>query len=361
MRPTRLVAAALLASGALLALAPPSMADTPSGAWTDPAPHANHDDIPVAYLDSLRPLAGTAQFEGGIAGVSFNLVDTPDPGDPCSATDKVQPQAAAGGGQRVEFAFDAPFPCNRRYQVRARVEPQQRPLRSDTALVLNLWVDVAIPPAPTTGVVAELTERTVVLRWDSVAQAPDFEGFQVQRALGDGDFEPVGEAGAHELSYVDAALPAEGGVFQYRVLGMRPGPEPGTTVFASSGSAVSVDVPRAPDADPGDDGDGDGPAVDPGGSSGSVRPGGGGAPVRRTFRTPSRTRRSTTNTTVDTGFQETLPFGPASPPSGDPAVVARLDDDGEGQRQTLLLVAGGTTAFSWAMLLRFLSRRAMVL
>lgn len=360
MRPDRLVAAALLAGGAVLALAPPAPAATPTGAWTDPAPHTTYEDTPVAYLDTPRPLAGFAQFEGGIAGVSFNLVDTPDPNDPCSATEEVVAQAAPGGANRVEFAFDAPFPCNRRYQVRARVEPQQRPLQSDSALVLNLWVDVALPPAPTSGVVAEVTGTDVVVRWNSAAQAPDFEGFQIQRAAGAGGYEPVGEAGAHELSFIDASVPEEGGLYRYRVLGMRPGPEEGTTVFSESGGEATVEVPRSPDAPVSD---GDGSVAGPGGGGGTGSgSGGSSAPVRRTFRTPSQVRRSTTPTTADTGFQETLPFGPASPPSGDPAVVARVDgDDEEGQRQTLLLVAGGTTAFSWAMLLRFLSRRAMVL
>src|SRR5690606_32499482 len=99
-------------------------------------------------------------------------------------------------------------------------------------------------------------------------------------------------------------------------------------------------------------------------SGGGGGGGGGGETVLRTTRTPAPTpARRTTPTTLDTGYQEALPFRPSSaPPSGDPAVVARLGDEGDGsQRETLLLVAGGTTAFSWAMLLRFVSRRAMVL
>ena len=51
-------------------------------------------------------------------------------------------------------------------------------------------------------------------------------------------------------------------------------------------------------------------------------------------------------------------MGPAGSPSGDPAVVATFDDpEDDGKRQTALLVAGGGVAFSWAMALRFLSRR----
>lgn len=359
MRPARLGAAALLAGGALLSLAPPSVAASPSGAWTDPAPHTSHQDIPVAHLDRIRPLAGTASFEGGIAGVSFSLVDAPDPDDPCSAAEEVLPQSSSGGGSKVDFAFDAPFPCNRRYHVRVRVEPQQRPLRNDSVLVMNLLVDVAVPPAPTIGIVAEVSGRAVTVRWDPASQAPDFEGYQIQRATGGGQFTVVGEAPADATSFPDPAVPDAGGTLRYRVVGMRPGPESGTTVFGESADTAIADLPPAPsaeDEEAAEDDDGGG-----GSGEGAVRHGSGGT-VRRTFRTPTATRRSTTATTIDTGYQETLPFDPGSAPAGDPAVVARIDDDDtEGQRQTLLLVAGGSSAFSWAMLLRFLSRRALVL
>jgi hypothetical protein len=71
---------------------------------------------------------------------------------------------------------------------------------------------------------------------------------------------------------------------------------------------------------------------------------------------PPRTRL-TTPTTADTGYKEALPF--KAPAGGDAAVVAHLDGSDSSRRQSLLLVAGGTTAFSWAMALRFLTRRAV--
>jgi hypothetical protein len=92
---------------------------------------------------------------------------------------------------------------------------------------------------------------------------------------------------------------------------------------------------------------------------GAVTPSGSGQQsAHQVFQPPTRAR-STTPTTADTGFQETLPF--QSPTGGDAAVVARLDDgDDGGQRDTLLLIAGASAAFSWAMALRFLTRRAAV-
>jgi hypothetical protein len=357
MRVARLGAALVLAGGALLASAPAAAADTPSGAWTNPVPVGTAtDDIPVAYLETPHPLEGYAQSPNGVAGVAFTLVkDAADrPDDPCSAATQVKPQSAPGGSGRVAFAFAAPFPCNRRYQVRATVAPAQRPLRQDTPLVLNLWVAVAIPAAPTTGLSAVLgDDRVVSLRWDAASHEPDFQGYEVRRSTG-GEFVRIGEVGPTALSYVDPAVPPTGGQLRYQVVGLRPGPDAGTTVFADGGAPAEIDVAPAQGASSSGDSNGTG------GSTSAIRPAGSGRvqSVHRVFRAPSRVVRSTTPTTADTGFQETLPFGQ---PAGDPAVVARLgDDEGDsGQRQTLLLVAGGTTAFSWAMALRLLTRRAV--
>jgi hypothetical protein len=153
-------------------------------------------------------------------------------------------------------------------------------------------------------------------------------------------------------------------VVRYQVLGMRPGPDAGTTVYSSSGSAAEVTVAPVPGAAPGSasggtTGAGSHPTVAGGGA---VAPTGSGQQsAHREIPSPLK-GRSTTPTTADTGYQERLPFQAPTPvAAGDSAAVARVADDGEGtRRQTLLLVAGASTAFSWAMALRFLSRRALV-
>lgn len=355
----RLLALALLAGGALLALAPTAGAASPRGGWSSPAITGDDAGTPVATLQRPGPIRGWAEFDQGIAGVGFTLVEDPSKGgEPCSARGAVLPQSVPGGANRVEFAFDAPFPCNRRYQVRATVAPEPRPLRDDTNLVLNLLVDVALPPAPATGVTIEVGgERSVTVRWGAGAQAPDFEGYQVERAVDDEAFRPVGEVGPTETAFVDGDIPDAGGSLRYRVIAMRPGPRPGTTVFAEPSSSAVAEVPARPvtAGDEGASGAGSGGAGGSGDRSGArtVRRGYGGTVTRRT-----------TATTIDTGYQESLPFdrSAVAAPAGDPAVVARLDGDSdeEGRRQTMLLLAGGTTAFSWAMLLRVVTRRALL-
>src|SRR5439155_6854109 len=106
-----------------------------------------------------QKLQGHADFTpGSIANVSFTLVqdaaNTPS-SDPCSASNAVKPQTTPTSGSHVDFAFDAPFPCNRKYEVRATVTPAKRTLQNDTPLLLNLWVGVAIPPAATSDLTAE--------------------------------------------------------------------------------------------------------------------------------------------------------------------------------------------------------------
>jgi hypothetical protein len=353
-----------LAAGALLATAPAASAATPSGAWLSPAPAGTQDDVPVAYVTAPQQLRGYAEFDQGIAGVAFTLVqDAANADDPCSAATKVRPQSAPGGDDRVEFGFDAPFPCNRRYQVRATVAPAQKPLRRDSPLVLNLWVAVAIPPGPTTGLAADVAgDRTVGLHWDGVPREADFEGFQIRRSVEGGAFQPIDEVGPAVTTYADHDVPPGGGALRYQVVGMRPAPDPGTTVFADAGTPTAVTVPALPGADPTPAGGG----TPSGGTArvpkvkggGAVTPSGSGQQsAHRSITAPAR-RRSTTPTTADTGYQERLPFQTPTD-AGDAAAVARLDEDGDdGQRQTLLMVAGATTALSWAMVLRFVTRRA---
>ena len=244
------------------------------------------------------------------------------------------------------FAFDAPFPCNRKYEVRATVTPAKRTLQSDSPLLLNLWVAVAIPPATTSGLTAAPVsgnDRGIAVGWDSVGHEPDFIGYEVRRAVGNGAFSPVADVAPGATSWTDHQIPHDGGTFRYQVVGMRPGPEPGTTVFADAGPIATSTIGAAPATTvppSGSSGDPSAPggAADPSGSGGgglnqsSLLPKGQGTTsVHREFVLPGTTVNEPT--TVDNGFNQTLPFkkGSGSDEAAgteDGASVARLGSGG---------------------------------
>ena len=349
----RVLALVVGAAALLLALTPPASAATPNGAWTDPSPSASYENTPLAYLTQGQTLGGFAEFDQGIDGVSFTLL-TDDDTEKCSAKEGVEDQHAAGGGTRIDFTFEATFPCNRRYKVRAVVTPVQRPLRSDSPLTLDLWVAVALPPPP----ISELTastlsgdERGVQLSWESVNDTPDFAGYAIWRLVGDGEWKYLNDAGPKATSYTDHAVPRQGGTVRYRVFGIRPGPDPGQKIVATSSPTAKATVaeyvpPTTTTAE----------GAPP---SSSIQVTGGEGP-----RVVTRTIGRTPRTTIDTGYEGTLPFqqpqptDAAPPPAGN--AIATLSDEGDDstQRQTMLLVAGGTTTLSWALVLRYLTKRA---
>ena len=368
----RLLLLLVAACGLLVVASPRASADTPNGAWTNPSPSDVYQGAPLAVLNGARPLQGFAEFSQGVSRVDFELLeDAADGDESCSAVGVVNDQSVGGGAERVDFSFDAPFPCNRRYAVRATAVPTERPLRNDSPLELDLWVAVAIPPATTTGLEAsELTgdSRGVQLEWDAVTREPDFKGYLVRRAVGDGDFADLAEVGPKATTFTDHAIPNDGGVLRYKAIGMRSGPEPGTVVFAKPGptakTTVSAYVPPTTEAG-GGEGGGEVEGGGEGGPTSSIVVTGNAAP-----RTVTRTIPRRTQTTIDTGFEQALPFQPGQPqpqptPTPEPPAsgnaIANLNDDdgGSTRRQTMLLIAGGTTTLSWALVLRYMTRRAM--
>jgi hypothetical protein len=148
-------------------------------------------------------------------------------------------------------------------------------------------------------------------------------------------------------------------------VGKRSGPTDGSVVSGPNGDDVVVSL----DAAASDDGSADGESGSGSGSGSGARSSasGSGSVARRTDVPTGGARGSrsfvvpgpTTPTTADTGFQEKLPFQRrGETPTGGDSAVARLPEQGDDTtRQTALLVAGGGVAFSWAMALRFLSRR----
>jgi hypothetical protein len=361
MRARRLVGFGAVLLSALLAWSPAAHAATPTGGWTDPAATAEQEGVPLAYIEAPQQLKGFADIQNGvIVQVDLSVAQDADAeGAPCAAGPQGQ-TVKGSNSSHIDWTFNATFPCNRKYMVRARVVPccfVHQPRDFD------LWVGVAIPSAPTAGLVAtyQTADRGVKLTWDGGAREADFAGFQVRRAIANGSFQAVADVAPGVTTWTDGNLPRNGATLRYQVLAMRPGPDAGTTVFSDDGATVTSVVPAAPGGT--GSGSSDDPASDDGTTprkAGSGVPSGSASPkVHREFSASGPSRK--TLTTIDTGYDETLPFKQGE---GDEAIgesVADFDDGGGGTgRSTALLVGGASVTTAWAMLLRLVTRRALV-
>jgi len=222
------------------------------------------------------------------------------------------------------------------------------------------------------------------------AVAPDLSGYTVERKLGDGSFASVSNLDSGTTSYLDTDLPPEGGDATYRIRSTRPSPS-GEKVSAASADAPAAfaAVPTTTTDTTGAGGSGSA-AVGSGGSSGSGATGsssggsaqswlathglqsassGGSAPgvgpprvFSGTFLPPllrPASQTVSTTTTLDTGFNESLPYerGAENPVLPKDA-MASIVTDGRGGRGMAIPVATALVLAIWAVHLRMLARAA---
>jgi hypothetical protein len=358
----------LAAAGMAVLLAATSAHAQESGSrWTDPEPTSDIEGTPLAYLSEPQQLSGVAARDGwNVDSVSFVGVPGDEPSE-CKADVPTQ----QGGAQ---FSFDASFPCNRTYLVRATAHLSRRAtLGTETDEIrLPLYVAAAIPPAAVDSVKATLSaegdDRSVRLDWPANDE-PDLLGYVVTRTTGE-KTTSLGQVDAgDDLELVDDDPPS-GTSSAYSVIAVRQGPDSTVKQVPSEPTTVKVDVP-SDDVDgqsSGEGGTGSGLTTVVTGAPSQGKPdskllssvnarGGNGAP-----RTPP--------TTFDSGFQEALPFQPgddesaAAPPTGtgDPAVVATFDEGGQeslfGSKGAMTFIAGGLAVLVGAAVLFYVSRRA---
>ena len=267
------------------------------------------------------------------------------------------------------------IPCNGRYTATATARTRGIVLSPEEASPpITLAFDVAVPPAPPTDVAAEVTQldgdTATKLTWKPPQFVPpDFVGYQIARSRSAKDgFEVVGES--VEPTFVDGEA-AEGGTFHYRVQSVRLGAtsEPGDLVASEPTAATAIDVPApsttttaggSPTTAAGRDLSGFGSLEQ---QAARLRPG--AVP-------PGATIQPGPVTTIDSGFQETLPFDPANPgvatttPPGEPATGLAaggssqiFEDDAPSDRKTVLAPVAGALALLVVFLqLRWLLRQA---
>lgn len=281
------------------------------------------------------------------------------------------------GASTWRFSAGVPFgprACNGSFSV--RVTPDVVGEQRDEEPVLTTVIDVAVPPLPVVGVVAERTgDREVEVSWSAPADPPpDLLGFTVIRTAAAGDVTTFQLDDPAATSFTDDQPPAEGGEVRYQVVARRWAPA--GEVTSSGGEApTAVEVEPAPQdeptgADPGDGDTGSSSSGDTGaGGAGSGGSGGsGGSRVRRPlvgsassgFIPPLLT--PSPPTTVDDGFSEELPFDEREGGEQDPVLpddqLASAFYEGEAGRGLAIPVATALVLAVWAFHLRYLARAA---
>jgi hypothetical protein len=270
----------------------------------------------------------------------------------------------------ASYRFSAGIPfgpnvCNGTYGVRIVAN-----VFGDADPVLTTEVDVGVAPAPVLDVRAERAgPREVEVSWARPAtMAPDFLGFAVFRTSSDGEVTGFDIDDREATLFTDIDPPAQGGPTTYQVVARRAAPAAfGGEVTSSGGEALTpVEVEPASEDDPDA---GDGPTTTGGSSTGSGPGGTSGRPSTVRIRPPAvgtssgrfpPLRVTGPPTTLDTGFEQTLPFDEREEGGDDPVLpddeLASLLYEDEAGRGLAIPVATALVLAVWAFHLRYLAR-----
>jgi hypothetical protein len=299
-----LAAAALVGAAALAVGASPATAD-PVGwtmSWSAPVTTAGPNRFAAP-----AELTGTAKFAlGSTNRVSYQV--TPPDGLPAACG--TFPKDANAVLRGTAFTIEPALRCNGTYVVVATGHSGSGVLASKSS-GLRAPVSLADPGAPPTGLrgAVDGAAGVVTISWNPVDD-PDVVGYRVRR-----DGAPVFDAAKGATAHTDTAPGA--GTYQYDVQTLRWGDGgPGSKPIASPGStALTARVdPKAPPGPvgPAGGGSGSGPAAGP---AATIPKGpAASATIPRSTARPKKTYRSGgsistgTPTTVDTGFDEDLPY-----------------------------------------------------
>jgi hypothetical protein len=316
-------------------------------------------------------VAGTMRYEktgpaDRIAQVEVRVVD--DPTDDRALPDGChlpEPVVIRSNQPQPDLVATLPFEvdglevsCNGRYllEAEARLDDPRAPTHT-----LRQPFGVAVAPPPVDQIDASLDEaaRRATVTFtplDDDTLGADSLGYVLERSgpgEGDGgDFRDVGRVDADDdPRFIDDLTRAAGGTYTYRVRAVRAGagsPER-SEIDGTATATITVGEPPAPPADA---------AARPSRSS----------PRRGTATVPRRStlpNRSTTITTIDTGFDETIDYGDRPPGSfpdmpGDESLAGQsiIRDEGDGGLDVAAPVAGALVLLGWAGHIAYLNRLA---
>lgn len=298
----------------------------------------------------------------------------------CAVSSTTLPRANAPRSFRVMLSI----PCNGTYTLVASAitTDDNPPFMDHETASLDRTVSVAAPAPTVSGVQATADGRSVAVSWDDMTgAAPDLSGYIIERKIGEGSFQELAVVDAHQVSFDDSALPAQGGQATYRIFATRPSPN-GSQVSAASDEAGTPFVAAPQDStDTTSPGGGTGATggSSPGAADGSGTSGSGGTAAsaggsRTGVRAPSifsgtflppllRPAAQTigaTTPTADAGFSEALPYELGTdeePVLPNDAMASILTDDQAG-RGMAIPVATALVLAIWAFHLRMLARAA---
>ena len=319
--------------------------------------------------------------------VSVTTWLTTPPGLPIGCTDAGESQlttsTSTDSAQKITTSSaSVNIPCNGTYSYRLEGQGLTPILTTETQ-PLSGSIDIAVTPAPITGVTATADgDSRVALSWSAPSSPPpDFAGYQVQRQGDHGQWTTIATLDPGQHRYTDTSAPTTGGAVSYRVLGRRPGPH-GELLSDDSGHASATLPTTTTSSGP----SGSTPSTTPGSTPGPGAPGGTKGGSTGTIRTPALTGPLNKGNTgigvtapgvgsgtpsfpalpgeTDSGSSSTqsqLPYGSTGDGLGAGSESGGLSSafyqQGSG-RGMAVPVATGFVLAAWAFHLRFLARAA---
>ncbi len=345
--------------------APPSE-PPPPGSWEASRFDAPFDQAGATLTGSVFDISGTLRYQrtgpaDRIGQVEVRVVDDPtDSFTPAEGCPLPEPVTSGQDRPRTDgFAAEHPFlveavsiPCNGRYLVQAEGrldDPQAPPHTLQQSFLLEA------PPAPVTGlaVTVDGAARSVTATFQPLADtdlAFDAIGYVLERSGPESatfvDVASIRVGAEPEL--VDPLADAPAGAYTYRVRAVRAGAAGEVRSSPFDTESDTVEVTGGPKSS-------GGPVTGPRGR-GSTGPRSGGR-----LSVPSAGGRSTTSTTLDTGFEDTLDYGePGSErASGDDPLAGQsiIEDEAEGMGLAVP-AAGALVMLGWAGHILYLNRLA---
>jgi hypothetical protein len=353
----------------------PPNPNEPQGQWTGTTVGPDGSRVKgVLRWRASFPQTRVDRFE-----VQLRVTEATPSQEGCPVPDPLAPHtfdvpSTSLGDQRFEGTFtrNIQVACNGRYSVQATalahwtwsVNDGPPATGTDTWTSPPIGVTVARSAGRPRDLSAErASEHEVLLAWKAPEQPKphDFLGYAVDRIGEDGSTTRLATGMSRTTLLDDDA--DDGQALDYRVVTLREGPGgPGTTPIESEPATAGVEGPPEPEPVTTTTEAGSAEVAD-GGSQG-----GGGAPDVRRPRTGSSRPRigsapSVTPTTVDTGFDESLPFdpdrmvGPRDAVTPDDEFASLIFDEPEGAGLAVPAATAAVLAV-WAMHLHHLNRLA---